>query len=81
MDKVVHSAVGLGCYLVASLLTVFVVFNLLPNWALIFWLSALFFGTGKETIDYIRYRKFDIEDLKATLNPLIVIKWYLKQIK
>lgn len=69
-DKVVHSAVGLGFYL-SALLT-------LNPWAL---LALVAVAGGKELIDWIRYGDFDESDFLATLNPLIVIKWYLRKIK
>ena len=66
-DKVVHSAVGLGFYL-AALFT-------LNAWVL---LALVLTAFGKELIDWLRYGDFDEWDLLATLNPFIVIKWYLR---
>ena len=66
-DKVVHSAVGLGFYL-SAILT-------LNAWALLALVSV---AVGKELIDWLRYGDFDEWDLLATLNPMIVIRWYFR---
>lgn len=70
MDKIAHSAFGLGMY-TAFLITF--------NFYIL--LGLIFIAIGKECFDYIRYGGFDTEDIKATMNPLLVIKWYWEQIK
>ena len=70
-DKVLHSAVGLGAYMTALLAIILGA----SMWVLI---APLLLGLGKETFDLLRGGKFDVPDLLATLNPMIVIKWYFR---
>lgn len=70
-DKVLHSAVGLGAYMTALLAIILGT----SMWVLI---APLLLGLGKETFDLLRGGKFDEYDLLATLNPMIVIKWYFR---
>ena len=75
-DKVLHSAVGLGSYLtvIFSLLLIYVGFE----WLIV--TIPFLLAIGKEVIDQIRYKGFDWSEVKATLNPMIVIKWYRERI-
>ena len=76
-DKVLHSAVGLG-----SIVTVVLAYICL-RLGIIEWmiLIPIILAVGKETIDRIRGSKFDLDEVFYTLNPIIVIKWYLERIK
>lgn len=76
LDKVIHSAVGLGVYLTLMICSILNYLDL--NWLI--WITPLLLGAGKELVDKFRYGKFDKRDLWATLNPFIVLKWYKKQI-
>ena len=91
-DKVLHSAVGLGAYLTAflSIMISAFVWNLLapviPSISLTYFilgsvvwifLAPLLLALGKELFDIIRGGSFDEKDLLATLNPMIVIRWYI----
>lgn len=70
MDKVVHSAVGLGFYLASIIM--------LNAYIL---LALVICASAKELFDWVRYGRFDSADLVATLNPIIVIRWYLRNTK
>ena len=76
MDKVVHSAVGAGVYF-AILIVIFFSVKI----ALLLFVALIAAATAKELIDKARYGKYDIEDLKATLNPFVLFNWYRKQTK
>ena len=69
-DKVLHSAVGLGAYLTAFL-------SIILGASIWILLAPLLLGLSKELIDVIKGGIFDMHDLLATLNPMIVIKWYI----
>lgn len=70
-DKVLHSAVGLGAYLTAFLAIIL--------GASIWILTApLLMALGKEAFDLLRGRVFDWSEVFATLNPMIVVKWYFR---
>lgn len=72
LDKVIHSAVGLGSILTA--LSGLVFWMLGVGYLVLF--MPIVLAIGKEIIDKISYGKFDVDDVKSTLNPLIIIKWY-----
>lgn len=71
MDKVVHSAVGVGMYISAALMLFVDV--MLTIYILI---SLVVIALLKEVYDYIDYGKFDWKDFTATLNPFVLIRWY-----
>lgn len=92
IDKLIHSSVGLGIKLgqsyslligvISTIITYY--FGLLVGLITLLILvilsilrGALLAGIIKEYIDkYIRKTKYDPEDIKATQNSNIVIKWY-----
>ena len=73
MDKVLHSAVGLGAYMTALLAIILGA----SMWVLI---APVLMALGKEAFDMVRGGLFDWGEVLATLNPMIVIKWYFKTI-
>lgn len=75
LDKVIHSAVGTGAIITAIIGLILWFFGIAYLIVLVPALLAL----AKEVKDKINYGKFDLEDFKATLNPLIVWRWYQKQ--
>ena len=70
-DKVLHSAVGLGAYLTAFLAIILGA----SIWVLT---APLLMALGKEAFDMVRGGVFDWGEVLATLNPMIVIKWYFR---